>query len=190
MRLKRRMTLMGLVFAMLILPVMALALDISASQSESLSAAIIQSSQQLPSNIPVYPYLLQQIPGSVGDVTKEMPNFYRMLPLLNEKVVGINVKHGWLIDRTRLEDIEVDLIKFWKETAEKMNWPIDQMRYRIQYKMNYRSFGSGGGTSGGISAINGGGNPYGGAGSAGIFPGISSTVTDPIYIIKIYKISE
>lgn len=147
----------------------------------------------LPQGVPIYPNLLQQVPGQMGDVTTEIPSIEGMLPLKDEVVIkdldSIQVQYGWFGDRVRLEDVEQDLIKFWEEVKEKKGWKDDEMRYRVQFKANFRSVGTGGGVAATGSATSSGGLS-GGAGTLGIFPGFSSTLTDHHFIIKIYHIKE
>lgn len=159
-------------------PVSAGESNVSASAEAGAFAAIL-SPQQFPLNLPIYPNLLQQVPGHVGDATKEMPNFEGMLPLTNEKVRDVVVNYGWCLDRVRLEDVEIDLIKFWKKAYTEKGWSPEEMRYRVQYKMNFRAVGTGGGVTGGIVGVNGGSTQYGGTGSVGMLPGWASTLTDP-----------
>jgi hypothetical protein len=172
------------------------ALDVD-SQSAA-QAVVVQNSDVtyktkpvLPQGMPVYPNLLQQIPGQMGDVTSEVPIIEGMFPFKGEVIVrgpdAVQVQYGWFGDRVRLEDIERDLIKFWEEVKEKKGWKDDEMRYRVQFKANFRSVGTGGGVVATGSTASSGGLS-GGAGTLGILPGFSSTLTDHHFIIKIYHI--
>lgn len=167
---------------------------IAGAEAEALSVSI--SPQQLPGTMPVYPYLLQQIPGQVGDITADkqmMFNIDGLLPLTNEKIVrakdSVQVKYGWFMDRIRLEDIEQDLINFLERTIEKKGWKLEEIRYRVQYKQNQRAVGSGGGATGNITALNGGSSQYGGGGSMGMLPGWASTLADHHFILKLYRVA-
>lgn len=177
--------------------VVAGAIIVTPYQSSAFSTNIqsINMSQSaplmLPAVPPMYPNLLQQVPGTIGDFTKEMPKFSEIKPLLEEEVMdkedSVQTQYGWFADRIRLEDIEQDLLKFWQKVKSEKNWSPQEMRYRVFYKMNFRSVGVGGGVSGGGSAISSDGI-RGGFGSGSILPGFNSTLTDPHFIIKIYHI--
>jgi hypothetical protein len=171
--------------------------DVDADSKAKASAdanAFIQNNEAqqfmgLPTNFPVVIPLIQG--GKVGDITAQLPKFayVGLTPLTkDDKVVDLKVRLGSIFDRVRLEDIELDLIAFYKEVAGTKKWDPKKMRFLVQYKDSVMGAGIGGGGSAGASAINGGASQYGGAGSLSVLPGYTRSTADPMYVMKLYLI--
>ena len=145
--------------------------------------------RQLPLPVPIFPPVIPLIQGGrVGDVTKGLPEFayVGLRPIgPGDKVVDLVVNKGCVFGRVRLEDIELDLIKFYKETIEKKKWNETRVRYAVQYKDSAMGAGIGGGGSASISNIAG---SQGVTGALAILPGYNRSTADPMYILKLYLI--
>jgi hypothetical protein len=169
--------------------------NISKSSAKANSASvnagnqqIVESTQQLLPNMTIFPLPVPLIQGGrVGDVTAQMPKFaYAGLKPLgkDDAVLDLKVKSGSIFDRVRLEDIELDLIAFYKDTAK--TWNPSKIRYLVQYKDSASGFGIGGGIGGGGSGITNGG--VGAQGVGAILPSAGRSTADPQYILKLFLI--
>jgi len=156
------------------------------------STIVTNEAQQFinpPTNFPIIVPLIQG--GKVGGVTSQLPKFayVGLTPLgATDKISDLKVKSGNIFDRTRLEDIELDLIAFYKKVAADGKWDPKKMRYLVQYKDSVMGAGLGGGGSANVSAINGGSNIIGGGGTLSVLPGYGRSTVDPMYILKLYLI--
>jgi hypothetical protein len=147
--------------------------------------------RQLPLPVPIFPPVIPLIQGGrVGDVTKGLPEFayVGLRPIgPGDKVVDLVVNSGRIFGRVRLEDIELDLIKFYKETINKKKWNETKVRFAVQYKDSAMGAGIGGGGSASISNIAG---SQGVTGALAILPGYNRSTADPMYILKLYLIGD
>jgi len=148
--------------------------------------------RQLPMPVPVFPNPIPLIQGGrVGDITVSLPGFayVGLRPLGNgDKVLDLVVKSGSIFDRVRLEDIELDVIKFYKKTIEGKKWNETMVRYAVQYKDSAMGAGIGGGGASSVSGLGNGATAVGGTGSLAVLPGYTRSTADPVYVIKLYLI--
>lgn len=136
---------------------------------------------------PIYPYLLQMLPGVVGDATKEMPQFDLIQPLTTEKIVKVVTFNGWCLDRIRLEDVEKEVLEHLTAVMKKFGVnSTERIRYRVKFKMSSRTIGSGGGGGGSVAGFGGGTNPLAYGSNASIMPAIATNTADPQFIISYY----
>jgi len=204
------------VFMVLLLPVMALAQlqqqgQIGANQSQSQSqagalgiGAAENNTTFISPNIPlqaqpIYPYLLQMVPGVVADVTKDMPIPDAIQPLrlevdkqgvplpTNERYVKVTTFNGWVWDRIRMEDVEEEVISHIPAVMKKFGVKTtERLRYRIGMKMSSRTIGSGGGAGGTVAGFGGGTNPLAYGSNASVMPAVAVNTADPQFVIRYY----
>lgn len=150
--------------------------------------------RQLPIPVPVFPNPIPLIQGGrVGDITISLPGFayVGLRPLeQRDRVLDLVVKSGSVFDRVRLEDIELDVIKFYKKTIKGKKWNETRVRYAVQYKDSAVGAGIGGGGTGSISSLGNGVTAVGGTESLAVLPGYVRSTADPAYIIKLYLIGD
>jgi len=164
--------------------------DATAVAGADVNAQVISiSPQQMLQPQPIYPYMLQLIPGVVGDATRDMAIFDAIKVLTTEKVVKVVNLNGWCFDRIRLEDVEKEILdnlpKAMKELGTKT---ADTVRFRVKYKMSSRTIGSGGGGGGSMAGFGGGANPLAYSANASIMPGVAVNTADPQFIITYYLV--
>jgi hypothetical protein len=136
---------------------------------------------------PIYPYLLQMLPGVVGDATKEMPQFDQVKPLTTEKIVRVVTFNGWCLDRIRLEDVEKEILEHLSSVMKKFGVDsTERIRFRVKFKMSSRTIGSGGGGGGSVAGFGGGTNPLAYGSNASIMPAIAVNTADPQFVISYY----
>jgi len=150
--------------------------------------------RQLPVPVFVFPNPIPLIQGGrVGDITASLPGFayVGLRPIgKDDKVLDLVVKSGSVFDRVRLEDIELEVIKFYKKTIEGKKWNETRVRYAVQYKDSAMGAGIGGGGSSSVSGLGNGATAVGGTGSLAVLPGYTRSTADPAYIIKLYLIGD
>ena len=200
---KRKIFLIALI--VLILPVMSFAVEVETfgysppktitnTASEAGAFAVINSSPNYLQAQPIYPYLLQMIPGVVGDVTdrEEMPSFANINPLKKtDKVYKVisYTRGGRIAGFSRLEDFDADLLSLIPTAISKFGQKdAIRIRYKILFKMSVKSIGSGGGGGGSMGGFGGGTNPIAYGTNASIMPAIAVNTSDPKFIIKFYLI--
>jgi hypothetical protein len=199
-----KMKMFLVVLMVLILPVMAFAQlqqqgQIGANQSQSQSqagalgiGAAENNTTFISPNIPlqaqpIYPYLLQMVPGVVADVTKDMPVPDAIQPLKDERYVKVTTFNGWCLDRIRMEDVEAEVIDHIPAVMKKFGvTTTERLRYRIGMKMSSRTIGSGGGGGGSVAGFGGGANPLAYGSNASIMPAIAVNTADPQFVIRYY----
>lgn len=182
-----------MVLMILVLPVAAFAGDtgvIGVAQSEAGAIAISGTGSQYPIPQPIYPYLLQLIPGVIGDATKDMPQFDAVLALTTEKAVKVTTFNGWCWDRIRLEDVEEEVLKNLPAAMKRLGVDTaERIRFKVRYKMSSRTIGSGGGGGGSVAGFGGGANPVAYGSNASVMPGMAVNTADPQFIISYYLVS-
>jgi len=148
-------------------------------------------------NIPeINPIIIPLIHGRVGDTTSTLPNFAMVKPYRGEPIVKVKVFNGCLFDRVRLEDLESDVIcyykvligqekRWWEAEARGKGWDSAKIRFAVHFKDSQMGAGVGGGGNLGGSTMTGG---NGMAGGGAILPGYSRSTADPQYIIKFYLV--
>jgi hypothetical protein len=157
------------------------------STAESAAIAVIQTGPGYLGPQPIYPYLLQLIPGVIGDATKEMALFDAVQILTNEKVVKVVTFNGWCWNRIRLEDVEKEIIEKLPLAMKKLGVDsTDRIRFRIKYKMSSRTIGSGGGGAGSVAGFGGGANPLAYGSNASVMPAVAVNTADPQFSISYY----
>jgi hypothetical protein len=156
--------------------------------------AVVQSSPNYLQGQPIYPYLLQIIPGVVGDVTdrEEMPKFANLLPLGKEdKVVKViyYTRGGRIFGFSRLEDFDSDLLNLIPEAAKQLKQQdTSKIRFKVLFKMSSKTIGANLGAGGATAGFGGGVNPTAwGSNGAGI-ASFAVNTADPKFIIKFYLI--
>lgn len=182
---------------MLMIMMFVLVLGITPAFADSTAGALSESSavnvsispQQMLQPQPIYPYMLQLIPGVVGDATRDMAIFDAVKVLTTEKVIKVVTFNGWCFDRIRLEDVEKEVIANLSKAMEKLGTKTaDTVRFRVKYKMSSRTIGSGGGGGGSMAGFGGGANPMAYGANASIMPGIAVNTADPQFIISFYLV--
>lgn len=172
----------------LILPIMAFAQEntvTSTVNAYGIGMGGSQNSYLQPQ--PIYPYLLQMLPGVVGDATKEMPQFDLVKPLTTEKIVRVVTFNGWCLDRIRLEDVEKEVLEHLSAVMKKFGVnSTERIRYRVKFKMSSRTIGSGGGGGGSVAGFGGGTNPLAYGSNASIMPAVAVNTADPQFVISYY----
>jgi len=175
----------------------------SSSDSEASAVLILEQSttstvidpRELPGPIGVFPNPISLIQGGrVGDVTGQIVKF--AIPATpytsSDKVIRVlKIVKGSILDRVRLEDIEIDLLDGFKSIVKKYgskDFNLAKVKYLVQYKDSAMGAGIGGGSSGTISGLNGGSAAYGGTGGLAVLPGYTRSTVDPMYIIKFFLV--
>jgi len=191
----KKMLMVTILVLALMIPTLALAdsyADADAKAKASgvgVGTAVVESTQQLIPNTTIIPNPVPLIQGGrVGDVTAQMPTFayVGLTPLAKgDKVIDLKVKSGSIFDRIRLEDIELDLIAFYKGTIGG-DWKPEKMRYLVQYKDSVFGAAMSGGGQAGTSALSNTGVGF--QGSGGIIPSVGRSTADPMYVLKLYLI--
>jgi len=160
------------------------------NQNEIGAVAVIQSSPNYLQSQPIYPYLLQMIPGVIADVTKEMPLYDVIKPLTTEKIVKAVTFNGTIFNRIRMEDVEQEVMDHIQGVMNKFGvTSTERIRYKVRFKMSSRTVGSGGGAGGSMAGFGGGMNPLAYGSNASIMPGIAVNTADPQFIISYYLVS-
>lgn len=196
----KKLILLIAVMAIMVCPVVSKAATaISENEVGAFAGAASNTSFTTPQiplqSQPIYPYLLQMVPGVVGDVTDrpEMPSFAGILPLQKtDKVVKIDsyTRGGRIAGFSRLEDFDSDLLDcIPKAMATFKQKNTDKIRFKVLFKMSVKSIGSGGGAGGGASGFtNTVANPVAWAANGSILPGVAVNTSDPKFILKFYLI--
>ncbi len=164
---------------------------------EAGALAVIQSYPNYMQPQAIYPYLLQIIPGVVGDVTdrEEMPKFADIKPLdtKTDKVVKVisYTRGGRIAGFSRLEDFDSDLIDLIPTAIKKFGQKdTSKIRYKVLFKMSSKTIGANIGGGGATAGFGGGTNPVAyGTNGTGIGAWAVNTA-DPKFIIKFYLIDE
>lgn len=182
---------------------LALAGDITKAEAASLSGAeaVILSAPNYLQAQPIYPYLLQMVPGVIADVTNNMPIPDVIQPLrievdkqgvplpTNEKYVKVKTFNGWVWDRIRMEDVEEEVISHVPAVMKKFGVKTtERLRYRIGMKMSSRTIGSGGGAGGTVAGFGGGTNPLAYGSNASVMPAVAVNTADPQFVIRYYLV--
>jgi hypothetical protein len=161
----------------------------SSSDASAGAVAIVESSSQYQQPQPIYPYMLQLIPGVIGDATRDMAIFDVVQVLTTEKVVKVVTFNGWCLDRVRLEDVEKEVINNLPNAMKKLGVDAtERIRFRVKYKMSSRTIGSGGGGGGSVAGFGGGTNPLAYGSNASIMPAVAVNTADPQFVISYYLI--
>jgi len=194
---KTKMLIVAMMIS-LILPVMGFATvptpPQTTSNSQSGAEDIAFSGTQYLQPQPHYPYLMQLIPGVVGDVTDrpEMPDFANIMPLKKgEQVLNVEAytRGGRIAGFSRLEDFDTDLLKLIPTVQKKFGQKdCTKIRYKVLFKMSVKTIGSGGGGGGSTSGFSGGTNPVAWGSNASIMPGFAVNTSDPKFILKFFLI--
>lgn len=160
---------------------------------------------------PLYPYLLQMVPGMAGRVPEtDVPEFYA-IERLKIKEVWLNpatgekriVQHGdKVIDVepftrggrwfgfSRIEDYDQDLLKLIPRVIKRFGQnDTTNIRYDVLFKTSQKSIGSGGGGGGSAAGLGGGANPVSWGSNAAVIPGVAINTFDPKITIKFYLIA-
>lgn len=165
------------------------------ARSSSFNAGNEQTINQAPNYLqaqPIYPYLLQIVPGVVGNMTKDTPNV-GILPLGNEEVIKIAsyTRGGRIAGFSRLEDYDSDILDLkpgvMKDWGQKTT---EKIRISILFKMSSKTIGGNLGLGGSGAGFGGGGqaNPVAwGTNGSGI-GSFAVNTADPKIIIKFYLI--
>lgn len=170
---------------MLALPTMVFAG--SSSDASAGAVAIVESVPNYLQPQAIYPYMLQLIPGVVGDATRDMAIFDVVKVLTTEKIVKVLTYNGWCWDRIRLEDIEKEILGNLPAVMKKFGVDsTERIRFRVKYKMSSRTIGSGGGGGGSVAGFGGGANPLAYGSNASIMPAIAVNTADPQFVISYY----
>jgi hypothetical protein len=159
------------------------------SQNDSGAVAVIQSYPNYIQPQPIYPYLLQMLPGVVGDATKEMPQFDIIQPLTTEKIVKVITFNGWCLDRIRLEDVEKEILEHLSVVIKRFGVSsTERIRFRVKYKMSSRSIGANLGGGGAAAGFGGGANPIAWGSNGSGLGAITTNTADPQFVISYYLI--
>ena len=159
------------------------------SKNDSGAIAAVMSSPNYLQAQPIYPYLLQMVPGVIADVTKDMPLYDLIQPLTTEKVIRAITFNGNIFDRIRMEDVEQEVLDHLSGVMSKFGVKTtEQIRYKVRFKMSSRTIGSGGGGGGSVAGFGGGANPVAYGSNASIMPGIAVNTADPQFVISYYLI--
>ena len=170
----------------------------SQSQSGAISGAegvsVVQSPLPYLQSQPIYPYLLQMVPGVVGDVTDrpEMPNFYQVKPLMKtDEVVKVvyYTRGGRIAGFSRLEDFDTDLINLIPTAMSELGQnDTSKIRFKVLFKMSVKSIGMGGGAGGGLAGATNANIPNLWGANASVLPAVAVNTSDPRFILKFYLI--
>ena len=159
------------------------------SKNDSGAIAAVMSSPNYLQSQPIYPYLLQMVPGVIADVTKEMPLYDLIQPLKTERVIRAITFNGNIFDRIRMEDVEQEVLDHLSAVMSKFGVKTtEQIRYKVRFKMSSRTIGSGGGGGGSVAGFGGGANPVAYGSNASIMPGIAVNTADPQFVISYYLV--
>jgi len=162
----------------------------SGAEASAGAIAVSSSGPQYPLPQPIYPYLLQMIPGVIADITKEMPLYDAIKPLTIEKIVDVVTFNGSIFDRIRMEDMEKEVLNRLPGVLKKFDVKTAEfIRYKVRFKMSSRTVGSGGGGGGSVAGFGGGTNPVAYGSNASIMPGIAVNTADPQFVISFYLIA-
>ncbi len=140
---------------------------------------------------PIYPYLLQMVPGVVADVTKEMPlyDIIQAYDKTKDRVIKAKTYNGWFWDRIRLEDIKQEVLDRLPGAMKALGAKsYSEIRFDITLKMSSRTIGSGGGGGGSVAGFGGGTNPVAYGSNASIMPAVAVNTADPQFQITYYLI--
>jgi hypothetical protein len=172
--------------------------DLAVSKSESGSVAVTGGvsvttiSPSIPMQPqPIYPYLLQMIPGVIADVTKDMPRYdiIDAYDKTKDLVVKSITYNGNIFDRIRLEDVKQEVLDRLPSAMKKLGAKTyDQVRFDVTLKMSSRTIGAGSGGGGTVSGFGGGINPLAYGSNASIMPAIAVNTADPQFQITYYLI--
>lgn len=148
------------------------------------------SPQMLPNAMPIIPFPIPLIQGGrVGDVTGQVVDFAiaaRPYAKGMRVVKVLKVVKGSIFGRTRLEDIEIDVLSSYQALVNNGKVNPNKIAYIIQYKDSAMGAGIGGGGAASASGLS---TPtLGATGSAAILPGYTRSTADPAYFIKWFLI--
>ena len=167
---------------------------VSISDAQALAGAgSISSVESPPVFTPpqnIYPYLLQQVPGEVKDVTDGMPTFKDIKPLQKTDPVVKAVHYsrgGRIAGFTRVDDVDEDLIALIPKAMKALGQNnLANIRYRLWLKPSNQAWGTGGGGGGSAQGISNSPIAWGGNGS--VMPGTAVTTVNPRIVIKFFLI--
>jgi hypothetical protein len=193
----RKMILLILMMVV-VFPVVSFAGSSSSSDSTSMGVGIAGASNETiftSPNIPlqpqpIYPYLLQMLPGVVEDVTRFCPK-NGLVDMLEpgDRYYKVKTYNGWFWDRIRLEDIEGEVLDRLPDAIKELGARnASDVRFKIRLKMSSRTIGSGGGGGGTLAGYGGGTNPLAYGSNASILPAIAVNTADPQFVISFYLV--
>jgi hypothetical protein len=203
-------TLSILVLAMmLVLPMMAFAGDTEITgiiKSEVGAIAAIQSAPNYLQPPPLYPYLLQIIPGVIGRMPEDsMPEFadiqrlkMKKFDLTTGKVIQeadkvlkviYFTRGGRIAGFSRVEDYDSDVIKLIPVAMKEFKQTdTSKMRVDCLFKMSSKTIGSSFGGNGATGGFGGGANPISWVTTGGGAFAFAVNTADPKIPIKFYLI--
>ena len=187
-----------LIFILALAAIPAFAKDVSVSEAGALSQSSLGVAEFAPlQNLqpqPIYPYLMQLIPGVVGDVTDrpEMPTFDVIQPLAKtDRVIKVAfwTRGGRIMGFSRLEDFDTDLLNLVQNAMDTFGQTdTSRIRFKVLFKMSVKTIGVGGGGGGSMASGTNASIPILYGANASILPGLAVNTSDPKFIIKMYLI--
>ncbi len=161
------------------------------SKNDSGAIAAVMSSPNYLQPQPIYPYLLQMIPGVIADVTKDMP-LYDIIDAYDktkDRVIKSKTYNGWCWDRIRLEDVKQEVLDHLPKAMKALGAKsYSEVRYDTTLKMSSRTGGFNIGGGGATAGFGGGANPmsYGSNGTG--IGAVAVNTADPQFQITYYLI--
>lgn len=197
-----KMKLFLIALMVLVLPVMAFAtaeiggaVAVTKSEAGAISGSYINSFPNYIQPQAIYPYLLQIIPGVVGDVTDrdEMPKFADIQPLntKTEKVLKsiYYTRGGRIAGFSRLEDFDSDLLDLIPVAIKKFGQQdTSKIRYKVLFKMSSKTIGANLGGGGAAAGFTSGVNPTAWGTNGSGLGSFAVNTADPKFIIKFYLV--